>query len=306
MTIWLYVGRVEPEIELRKMALVVAVAEEGNFSRAALRCHLSQSALSRQIGSAESALGTRLFQRQPRSAVLTPSGKLFVREARRTLEQGSRTVSLVQALAKQQVRPVLVGLSLLSDLPKFNTIIKEAKRAIADVQVVVHTTYTPELTLGLLRGDIDLAVADLPLRERGIRFHSLTTEPLAVALPEQFDTPKQTAIRIAELNAAPLVLLSQFVDPGRAAVDDAMAATSTRAFKVHDAGGIPELLDEVALNNRIGLLRQSATRFQRQGVVYKPLAEPIRLECALAWRTDHRWPAFMSIRDALIAYSQQP
>lgn len=245
------------------MALVVAVAEEGNFSRAAARCHISQPALSRQIGSAEALLGTKLFQRQPRSAVLTPSGKLFVREARRTLEHGRRTVSLVQALAKGQERPLVVGVSLLADLPKFNTLIKEAKRAIADAQVAVSAMYTPELTLGLLRGEVDLAVVDLPLRERGIRFHSLTSEPLVIALPEQLDTPKQTVIRIAELNAAPLALLSQSVDPGRAVVDDAMAAAGARAFKVHDAGSIPELLDEVALNNRIGLLRQSATRFQR-------------------------------------------
>ena len=144
------------------------------------------------------------------------------------------------------------------------------------------------------------------MRERGVRFHSLTTEPLAVALPEQFDTPKHTAIRIAELNAAPLALLPQSVDPDRVVIDCAIADAGARAFKVHDAGSIPELLDEVALNNCIGLLRQSATRFQRQGVVYKSSPEPIALGCALAWRADHRWPVLTSFREALIVFSQQP
>ena len=301
-----YVGSVEPEVELRKMALVVAVAEEGNFSRAAARCHISQPALSRQIGSAESLLGTKLFQRQPRSAVLTPSGKLFVREARRTLEQGHRTVSLVKALAKQQERPVLVGLSLLADSPKFTPIVKEAKRATADVALAVHTAYTPDLILGLLRGEVDFALVDLPLQERGIRFHQIGTEPLVVALPEQFNGSRQSAMKFADLSAVALVLLSQSVDPGRIVIDRAIADAGVRAFKVHEAGSILELLDEVALNNRVGLLRQSATRFNRQGVVYKPLAEPIRLECALAWRTDHRWPVFTSCRDVLIAFSRQP
>jgi DNA-binding transcriptional LysR family regulator len=97
------------------MALVVAVAKEGNFSRAAVPCHISQPALSRQIGNAEEALGTKLFERRSRSAVLTPAGKLFVREARHTLEQGRRTASLVQAFAERQERPVVVGLSLLAD-----------------------------------------------------------------------------------------------------------------------------------------------------------------------------------------------
>jgi DNA-binding transcriptional LysR family regulator len=297
---------VEPEIELRKMALVVAVADKGNFSRAAVHCHISQSALSRRIGDVEEALGTKPFERQPRSVAVTPAGKLFVREARRTLEQGRRAMSLVQAFAKRQERPLGVGLSVLADLPMFNTLIKEAKRATGDIAVAVRAMHTPDLILGLLRGDIDLAVVDLPLAERGIRLHQITAEPLAVALPERFNTKHQTAMRIADLNTAPLVLLSPSVDPGRAVINRAIADAGARAFKLHDAGSIPELLDEVALNNRVGLLRQSATRFQRQGVIYKPLAEPITLGGALAWRADQRWPALTSLRDALIALSRQP
>lgn len=83
------------------MWFVVAVAEERNFSRAAIRCNIAQSALSRRIQKVEEILGIKLFERRTRFVRVTLAGKLFVREARRTLEQSRRTVSLVQSFAKQ-------------------------------------------------------------------------------------------------------------------------------------------------------------------------------------------------------------
>jgi len=80
------------------MRFVVAVAEERNFTRAAMRCHISQPALSRRVSEVESVLGARLFERRTRSVSITKAGHLFIREARRTLEQGQRTVSLVRLL----------------------------------------------------------------------------------------------------------------------------------------------------------------------------------------------------------------
>jgi hypothetical protein len=105
-----------------------------------------------------------------------------------------------------------------------------------------------------------------------------------------------------------MVLLSESVDPGRVAIEQAINAVGARAFKIRNAESIPQLLDEVALHGRIGLLRQSATRLQRQGVQYRPLSDPISVGCALACRNEHRahWPALASFRDALIASFQQP
>jgi DNA-binding transcriptional LysR family regulator len=288
------------------MRFVVAVAEERNFSRAAVHCNLSQPALSRRVQMVEEALGTKLFDRQTRRVRVTQAGKLFVREARRTLEQSRRTASLVQAFAQQKSRPVVVGLSILADLPRLHTLIKEAERGSTGSSLAIHAAHTPELVTGLLRGEVDLVVIDLPLQGRSIRTFRLATEPLAVALPDNLTLSKQPAPQLGELNTVPLVLLSQAIDPGRAIIDRALSSAGARAFKVCEVGSIPELLDQVALNGRVGLVRQSATRFHRQGVVYKPLAETIQVGCALAWRADDRWPALVSLREALAAFARQP
>ena len=288
------------------MRFVVAVAEERNFSRAAARCNISQPALSRRVQEVEEELGTRLFERQTRRVIVTPAGRLFVREAQRTLEQSHRTVSLVEAFAKRQDRSLVIGISQLADLPVFYPLIDNARRSAPSVSITVRTAFSSELILDLLRGDADLAIIDQPATARGIRFHQLAAEPLVVALPERLSVSSKPAINLSELTSAPLVLLSCAVDPGRTSIDRALSTIGARGFRIREAASVPELLDEVAIHGRIGLLRQPATRLQRQGVVYKPLAETIQVGYALSWRADDRRPALASLRDALIAFSGQP
>ena len=61
-------------MEVHQLRYVVAVAQTGNFSRAAEHCHISQPSLSQQIQKLENELGERLFDRMKRTARLTPSG----------------------------------------------------------------------------------------------------------------------------------------------------------------------------------------------------------------------------------------
>ena len=58
---WAGVGAVFPNVEVRHLHAVIALGEELNFTKAALRLHLTQSALSRQITEVEKQLRFRLF-----------------------------------------------------------------------------------------------------------------------------------------------------------------------------------------------------------------------------------------------------
>ena len=77
-------------MELRQLEYVVAIADTGSFTRAGHRCHVVQSALSRQVARLETELGVRLFHRTTREVRLTAAGHAFLPAARRVLSEAAR------------------------------------------------------------------------------------------------------------------------------------------------------------------------------------------------------------------------
>ncbi len=73
-------------MSLSQIEYFVAVAEEGHVGRAALRLHISQTPLTRQIKKLEDEIGAPLFERTPRGMRLLPSGERFLVHARRVLD----------------------------------------------------------------------------------------------------------------------------------------------------------------------------------------------------------------------------
>jgi len=74
-------------MDLRHLRYFVAVAEEQNVTRAALRLHVSQPPLSRQMRNLEEELGIALFHRGAKAMRLTEAGRVFLTEARMILKR---------------------------------------------------------------------------------------------------------------------------------------------------------------------------------------------------------------------------
>lgn len=81
--------RLNSSVDIRHLAALIAAADEGSFSRAAVALGFTQSAVSQQIASLERAVGASMFERRkgPRAAALTPVGTLVLDHARKIFAQ---------------------------------------------------------------------------------------------------------------------------------------------------------------------------------------------------------------------------
>ena len=96
-------------VELRHLEYFVAVAAELNFSRAAERIHVVQSALSASVGKLEKEIGVELFNRSKRQITLTAPGEVFLEHAREVIHTAHRARTSVDAFRNQLAGTVTLG-----------------------------------------------------------------------------------------------------------------------------------------------------------------------------------------------------
>lgn len=214
-------------VELQQLRYVVAIAEERNFTRAAERCFVVQSALSHQVKALERELGAALFVRSSRRVELTPAGEAFLVEARASLAAAERAV-VVAAEATGQVR----GSLSLGVIPTVTAV------DVPDAVANFHTTY-PHVDLTLRTGGSDEFMADISTGRldvaflglddtappNGVASRELTRGRLVAVLPAGHALASRRQLRLADVTD------EAFIDfpagsPGRLQTD--------RAFKLAD------------------------------------------------------------------------
>jgi DNA-binding transcriptional LysR family regulator len=85
-------------MDLYQLEAFVAVAQERSFSRAALRLHRTQSAVSQTIGKLEETIGEKVFERSSRDGTLTAAGKVLLEYAEELLNLRERATDAITEL----------------------------------------------------------------------------------------------------------------------------------------------------------------------------------------------------------------
>ena len=122
-------------VELRHLRYFVAVAETENVSRAALKLHVSQPALSRQIRDLEDEIGFSLLERTAKSVRLTDAGRAFLDNARALLQNADEAVTKARAVARAEPSELHVGYSPTPTAEIVPKILRAFQRAMPNVHV---------------------------------------------------------------------------------------------------------------------------------------------------------------------------
>ncbi|MEZ0387959.1 MAG: LysR family transcriptional regulator, partial [Verrucomicrobium sp.] len=96
-------------MELRHLRTFRVVAEELNFSRAATKLHVAQSALSRTIADLEAEMEVRLLDRNTHGVALTEAGMLFLERVRQILEDTQEAVKEAKRRSRGETGTLRIG-----------------------------------------------------------------------------------------------------------------------------------------------------------------------------------------------------
>jgi LysR family hydrogen peroxide-inducible transcriptional activator len=193
-------------MELYQLRYFLAVADNGNFTRASERCNISQPSLSQQIKSLESELGHKLFHRLGRRAVLTEAGQVFLDRVRRILlavEDASKELRDSPTIERR----IKVG-AVPTLAPFLLPLILERCRTLYPYLLVhIHEDFRPDLVRGVAEGDLDLAVIPQPIKDSRLSVEVLYQEPLLLVVGKGHRLATKPAIAARDLADESFVLL---------------------------------------------------------------------------------------------------
>jgi LysR family transcriptional regulator, hydrogen peroxide-inducible genes activator len=194
-------------MEINQLRYVCAIADTGNFSRAAERCQVAQPSLSQQVLKLEEDLGVKLFDRLGRSIRLTEAGRAFIPHARSILEQMDVARSIVAEKHADLRGSVTVGVipTIAPYLMPDYTAAFAKNYPDAKLRIIEETTSV--LVEGLRDLSIDLAILALPLRHKDLELFPIRTEPLYAVVRKNHPRASVESISMKELRGEAFVML---------------------------------------------------------------------------------------------------
>ncbi|MCA1952323.1 MAG: LysR family transcriptional regulator [Hyphomicrobiales bacterium] len=288
-------------MDLRQLRYFVTTAEELHFGRAAERLHIAQPALSIQIKALEETLGVLLLKRTNRVVTLTEAGRLFLKEARRTLEQAQHAATMARRAGRGEVGRIEIGYSAdVSYSGVLSRILRQYRQQVPDIELGLHELHPSTQIAQLLEGRIQIGCLAsfignpawrLPPALDAIR---LMEWPLRVALPA--DHPLARRSRIArEALAGESFILYVGSDPelDRALVQLTLGFVPRVAHEVRSGFSLVSL---VGAGLGVAIAPSSVSSISvGEHVVYRPLSDnSIKIGTEIVFRHDCEDPAVIN------------
>jgi len=196
-------------MEIHQLRYFIAVAEEGSFSRAAARERVAQPSLSQQIQKLEADMDQRLFDRLPRSVVVTEAGKCLLEYARKILAEIADARHCVDELKQEVMGRLAVGAIPTIAPYVLPALIGKFQHRYPKVALEIFEDTTESLVLRLEDGTLDVAIASTCDESPALERHSLGKEALLLLLPKEHRLAKKKKIKWGDLKSQKFLLLHE-------------------------------------------------------------------------------------------------
>jgi LysR family hydrogen peroxide-inducible transcriptional activator len=196
-------------MEIHQLRYFCAVVRAGSFTRAAEQLGIAQPSLSQQIRALEKQVGAPLFERLGRSVRLTAHGESLRRPAMEILQQIAETQSSLTHLTDGVRGKLRIGV-VPTIMPFFVAPrIGEFMKRFPDLDLQFVEEITPTLVESLQVGDLDIAVAGLPLRNPDIVCCEVMREPLFLAVAQNHPLARKSAVDLQDMREERFLMLKE-------------------------------------------------------------------------------------------------
>ncbi len=175
-------------MNLRQLQYVLAVAEERSFSKAAKKLFIAQPSLSQYIQNLEQQMGVELFDRTSTPIQITYAGELYIETARKILDLNRQLNQKIADVADLKKGRLIIGLSPYRCAYLIPSVFPIFYQKFPGIQIVlVEKTSKTELEDLARKGEIDIIVSSLPIRENEFSYIPIISEDILLAVPPQYE-----------------------------------------------------------------------------------------------------------------------
>ena len=193
-------------MELRHLRYFITVAEDLNFSKAALKLYTAQPSLSQQIKDLEEDVGVKLLYRTKRKVELTEEGAVFLEQARLTLAQADKAIAMARQVLQAKQQMLRIGFVPVAEMKIFPYVLPNLRVQNSDLKIELLSLNNTEQIKLLKKGDLDVTFTRQNLNSDEIESLFVLREPLIFILPENHPLAKYERIPVKALHGVDFII----------------------------------------------------------------------------------------------------
>ena len=262
-------------MDIDKLKAFVAVVEESNISRAAVRLNMQQPPLTRIIQNLEKQLNAKLLKRLPRGVEVTEAGKVLYQEALTILAHAQAIPKRVQNISKGLEGQISFGFTNSVGLhPFLPALLRNFRERFPTVSIQLEEDGSSALIDSIMNDKNDIVFLRKPAPlGLGLTSLHILDEPLIVALPNNHPLASQAdTLHLLDLEPHDFVLYRRLA--GQDLFDNILACCYQAGFSpkiIQETPRLTSSLNLIAAGIGLSIVPEAIRDFWNKQIVYKTL-----------------------------------
>ncbi|MDB6026281.1 MAG: transcriptional regulator, LysR family [Verrucomicrobiales bacterium] len=279
-------------MELRHLKYFVAVAEELSFSGAAERVRVAQPALSAQIRSLENELGVQLLERHSRGVALTQVGKVFLREARLTIQQAERAATSAKEAAQGLLGELRIGCITSFTNEHLLQLVRAYRTQFPKVDLRFLDKTPAGLEEAVVNKDVDVAFLRPPVRDSSLNLRVVEHAEMVIVMPKTHALAAAKSLSWEQLKDETFIQLSDQESPGFNGRFREYALKAGFVPRIaHYGHEMHSILWHVEVGLGIAVMVSGMKDLLRRDLVIRSFKKPVpTIETLMVWRKEDTSP----------------